>query len=394
MCRPVRGVTPLLFMVMLIQQVAVGEEVRVGNRDELVRALRAAKSGTTIFVAAGKYRGGLDTSKLIGTKEQPIILAGTDAANPPVFEGGGSGLHFSSPAHVELRDLVITAASGNGLNIDDSGSTDTPADNVVLRNIVVRDVGPRGNRDGIKLSGVSDFRIEGCRVERWGSSGSAIDMVGCKDGVVKSCTFSNAGGDSANGVRTKGGSSNIVIQHCRFENAGGRAVNIGGSTGLEFIRPREAKHEAKDITVEDCEFIGGLAAVAFVGVDGAIVRHNTIYRPRRWPVRILQENVDPRFTACRNGRFLNNVIAFRSDEVREAINIGGKTQPDTFAFSENAWCCLDRPDDTKRMVRLPTVEANGTYGIVPKFEDPSKGDINIPDRKPTDAGARRVAASK
>ena len=33
-----------------------------------------------------------------------------------------------------------------------------------------------------------------------------------------------------------------------------------------------------------------MTPVAFVGVDGATVRHNTIYRPRRWGLRILQEN--------------------------------------------------------------------------------------------------------
>jgi hypothetical protein len=41
------------------------------------------------------------------------------------------------------------------------------------------------------------------------------------------------------------------------------------------------------------------------------------------------------------------------------------------------------------MVRLPAEETNGTYDAVPKFKDPSNGDISIPDRKPTDAGARR-----
>jgi hypothetical protein len=385
---------PLPFVGLLLHQVALGEEIRVGNREELVRALRTAEAGTTIRLAPGRYQGGLASSKLSGTKERPIVLAGEDPANPPVIEGGGSGLHLSSPSHVELRDLVIRAASGNGLNIDDSGSPDTPAHDLVLRNIVVSEVGPRGNRDGIKLSGVNDFRVEGCRVERWGSSGSAIDIVGCARGVVKDCKFLNAGGDSANGVQTKGGSSDIAIQHCRFENAGGRAVNLGGNTGLAYFRPRDANYEAKDITVEDCEFVGGMSAVAFVGVDGAVVRHNTIYRPRRWPIRILQENIDPRFAACRNGQVIKNVIAFRSDEVRELVNIGGKTQPETFTFSDNAWCCLDRPDDTRRMVRLPVAETGGSYGAVPTFNDASQGDITMPDRKPEDAGARGDAASK
>ena len=267
---------------------------------------------------------------------------------------------------------MFTGASGNGLNIDDSG-TGTPAHDLILRNIVVRNIGPSGNRDGIKLSGVRDFRIEGCRVERWGSGGSGIDMVGCSGGVIKGCKFHDAGGDGANGVQAKGGSSDILIQHCRFENFGGRGVNIGGHTGLPYFRPRDAKYEAKDITVEDCEFIGGMAAVAFVGVDGAVVRHNTIYRTRRWPVRILQENTDPRFVASRNGVFQKNVITFRSDEVRAAVNIGDNTAAETFKFSGNVWHCIDRPDDTRRLVRLPVAETDGTYGTAPRFRDAAAG---------------------
>jgi hypothetical protein len=362
------------------------EEIHVTNRDELIDALGRAKPGTTVTVAAGVYQGGISRAKLTGTQERPIVVAGADPKDPPIIEGGGSGLHLTSPAHVELRDLVIRCARGNGLNIDDSGNTDTPAHHLVLRNIVVKDVGPSGNRDGIKLSGLRDFRIEGCRVERWGASGSAIDMVGCTAGIVTKCKFSDAGGDAANGVQTKGGSSNIVISRCRFEDFGGRGVNIGGSTGLAYFRPRDATYEARNITVEDCEFLGGMAAVAFVGVDGALVQHNTIYRPRRWPIRILQENTDARFVACRNGKLTKNVIVFRSDEVRQVFNIGGNTAPETFTISGNVWSCLDRPGDTQRLIRSSVAETNGTYGDAPKFKDAAGGDVRILGRGPMDAG--------
>ena len=174
----------------------------------------------------------------------------------------------------------MSGATGNGINIDDGGSPDTPAHHVVLRGLVVRDIGPTGNRDGIKLSGVDDFRVEGCTVERWGDRGSGIDMVGCHRGEVVGCTFRHGDRQGDNGVQAKGGSGEIMIRRCRFEHAGQRAVNLGGSTGLAYFRPRPQGYEAKDITVEDCTFVGSMAPVAFVGVDGAAVRHNTIYRPR------------------------------------------------------------------------------------------------------------------
>ena len=55
-----------------------------------------------------------------------------------------------------------------------------------------------------------------------------------------------------------------------------------------------------------------MSAIAFVGCDGALVQHNTIYRPTRWPLRILQENTDPRFVPSRKGVFRNNLVAFRA----------------------------------------------------------------------------------
>ncbi len=369
---------------------ALGQDnvVNVSTRSELVAALERARPGTTIRVAPGTYAGGLHRANLKGSDESPIVIAAADPDHPPVFEGGASGLHLSAPAFVELRRLVFTGATGNGLNIDDGGARDVPARHITLSGLVVRDVGPRGNRDGIKLSGLDEFRVEDCTVERWGEGGSGIDMVGCHDGTVVGCTFRHRGAAQANGVQMKGGSSGIVVQRCRFEDAGSRAVNIGGSTGLAYFRPRPQGYEARDITVEDCTFIGSMAPVAFVGVDGAVVRHNTIYRPTRWAIRILQENQAEDFVPSRNGRFENNIVAFRSDELRVAVNVGGATAPETFTFAGNVWHCIDRPADTRRFVELPVAEARGRYGVDPQFAAPAQGDLRVRAGEAQDAGVR------
>jgi hypothetical protein len=225
-------------------------------------------------------------------------------------------------------------------------------------------------------------------MERWGDSGSAIDMVGCHDGVVDGCTFRYRGDVEANGVQAKGGSRAIVIQRCLFENAGSRSVNIGGSTGLEYFRPKVEGYEAKDITVEDCTFIGSSAPICFVGVDGAVVRYNTLYRPERYVVRILQQSQGDQFVPCRNGVFSNNLIAFRSDELRGTTNIGGGTAPDTFTFAGNHWYCIDRPDRSDRL-SLPVKETGGSYGADPQFVDAESGELRLKDTSPVrDAGVR------
>jgi hypothetical protein len=366
---------------------AQSEEVRVTSDAELARALTDAAAGDAILLAPGEYRGGIATSTLHGERELPIVVRGEDPEHPPVITGGNVGIHLSSPQFVELRHLVVDGLRDNGLNIDDSGKVDTPAVGIVLHDVVVRNIGPEGNRDGIKCSGVDEFRIEQCTVESWGASGSAIDFVGCHDGVVDGCKFLGAGSSNANAVQVKGGSRGIVVRSSRFENIGGRSVNLGGSTGLPYFRPADAEYEAKDITVEDCEFLGGDAAVAFVGVDGAIVRHNTIYRPRRWVLRILQENTDPRFVACRNGQFVKNAVIFRSDELRQAANVGGSTSPESFTFAENVWHCLDR-DVARRLIQLPVEEKDGVYDQAIVLADPEAGDLRIQQREASDAGVR------
>lgn len=304
-------VCSLMFVESALGQ-PYGATVRVRTREELQQAVAGAKPGTKIVVAPGNYPGGLSFAGLRGEKDRPIVVAAADPVQKPVIEGGNFCLHLSDPVYVELHDLVLTKGGGNGLNIDDGGSFDTPAEHVVLRGLTVRDIGGDRNHDAIKLSGLVDFRIENCTIERWGKSGSGIDMVGCSRGVVVGCTFREGDNLSANGVQMKGGSRDVTIRACRFENAGGRGVNLGGSTGLPYFRPKPQGYEAKDLVVEDCTFVGAMAPIAFVGVDGAVVRHNTFYRPARWLFRILQENQDPQFEPCRNGTFTKTSWPFKA----------------------------------------------------------------------------------
>lgn len=365
-------------------------EVAVSNAAELRAALSDATAGTTILMAPGTYAGGISARGLKGEAGRPIVLRAADAKTPPTIEGGASGMQLSDVSDLELHDLIITGATGNGINIDDGGSAESPSQQIVLKNIVVRDIGPDGNRDGIKLSGVDDFRVSGCTIERWGVRGSGIDMVGCHGGVIENCVFRHVDGKGDNGVQTKGGSRDIVVRRCRFEDAGQRGVNIGGSTGLAYFRPRPEGFEAKDITVEDCTFLGSMTPIAFVGVDGATVRHNTIYRPRRWGFRVLQENAAPGFIhiGCRNGRFTDNLIAFRSDEMTVPVNVGAGTDIDTFTIARNAWYCLDMP--TRSRPQLPVAETDGIYGIDPGFRNAEEGDLQTDPNNPALlAGVRR-----
>src|SRR5690606_31240906 len=146
------------------------------------------------------------------------------------------------------------------------------------------------------LSGLTGFRVSGCRVEGWGGSG--IDLVGCHDGLIEASTLKNTD-DRGSGIQLKGGSADVVVRRCNFIYAGHRALNLGGSTGLDFFRPRDATAEARDLVVEECRFVGSMSPIAFVGSENVIVRRNVILDPKRWVLRILQETTGERFVPCR-----------------------------------------------------------------------------------------------
>ncbi len=355
-------------LALLANVAAFATDLPVRTAAEFRATVPAAKAGDRILLAPGNYGGGFFFTDLHGEAGQPIVIAAADPAEPPVFSDAKEGLHLSVPAFVELHDLVFEKLTDNGLNIDDGGKVESPAHDVVLSRLRVRDIGTKGNQDGIKLSGLTDFRVEACVIERWGGGGSAIDLVGCHRGAIERCEFRHSDATGASGVQCKGGSSELAIRRNRFDHAGERAVNLGGSTGRPFFRPAwrdgEPHAEARDLIVEGNTFIGSLSPIAFVGVDGAIVRFNTFDRPARWVVRILQENRAADFVPCRRGEFSDNLVIFASAaSVDRAINVGSATAPETFSFARNAWFSPDSPGRSRP--KLPVAEIGGLYGREP-----------------------------
>ena len=371
---------PALGLALTIIAPARAADLPVRDAAGFRAAVARARPGDRVLLAPGNYGAGFSFSNVRSEAGRPIRIAAADPANPPRFQGGSQCLHFSDAVYLELDGLSLSGASANGLNVDDGGSYETPSHHVTLRNLVVTDVGPQGNRDAIKLSGLDDFEVRNCRIERWGSGGSAIDMVGCHQGRIEGCTFRQGG---ATGVQMKGGTSRITVRGCRFDGGGQRAVNIGGSTGLEYFRPKPEGFEAKEIEVVRNVFVGSDAPLAFVGCDGAVVRSNTFYLPGRWLLRILRETNAPGFVPTRGGVLENNLIVFRSDRWGEGgVNLGPRTgiAPETFRFQRNFWFCEDRPDRSRPT--LPAAETDGAYGRDPLLTNPAAGDFRLKPGSP------------
>ncbi|WP_428304057.1 hypothetical protein [Lacipirellula sp.] len=337
----------------------------VSTTAQFSAALAAAGAGDAIILQPGTYGGGHFRANLQG-----VTIRSADPANQAIIDGGSNGIQLSDPANVTIADLVFRNQTGNGLNIDDGGTFETPATNLALRNITVRDIVTAGNNDGIKLSGVNDFLIENVRVLNWGVGGSAVDMVGCHRGLIQNSNFTHTNSaNSGTTLQPKGGCKDITFRANRIDlpRGSGRAVQAGGSTGTPFFRfvDGDSDYEANQIVAEGNVIIGGSSSFSWVNIDGGAFHHNVVSRPGQWVARILNENSGSAIVDTQNGSFHDNRIVYNdtASEFSTAVNVGPETLPNTFTFARNEWLNLANPTAAGSTPSLPTPETGGVYGV-------------------------------
>jgi len=290
-------------------------------------------AGDTVIIHTGSYTGSFFISDLNGTSMNPIVIQGA-SGETVIFAGGSESFHFSDISYVIIQNLIFQNQTGNGMNIDDAGTFNTPAHHLTIRNCIFRNINATGNNDLLKLSGVDDFEVSDCTFLNGSAGGSGVDMVGCHRGLFQRLRFEQLG---SNSIQIKGGSKDITIRRSYFLNGGARGLNIGGSTDLEFFRPQNANYEASTIEVYGNVIEGSEAPFAFVGAVDCKVFNNTLLRPGKWAMRILQETVDPlRFEACGRNTVQNNIFIITT-AVSTEVNIGPDTAPSSFTYSNNLW---------------------------------------------------------
>lgn len=382
-------ISPIIALVGVFSAAARAEQVTVNDTNALRSAISRATPGTTILIAAGNYSGGMHFRNISGTPGARITIKGADPNDPPVFAGGALALQLADCNYVTLADFIVDGCTTNGLNCDDGGSISTPMHHLIVENVTIKHIGPRGNHDGLKMSGVDQFIVRNCRFIGWGGSG--IDMVGCHRGVVEDCYFHGKEGfGNSEAIQMKGGCSDNLVQCCFFDRAGGRGLNLGGSTGLPYFRPNVGDYEATRLLVAGNRFYGCQAPIAWPTASHNRVVQNTIVLPEKWIGRILQETRDPQFKPSHDGVFEKNMVVFDQRVGQpEFINVGRGTAPETWEFTGNAWF------DTKgnRKPRLPGMETGSVHQVDPKLVDVGKPTMRITsaDERLKDVGARAWA---
>lgn len=202
----------------------VAGAVEVHTSDDLVAALAAARPGTTIHLADGRYPGEfVATAK--GTDSAPVTLCGGRGA---VLDGGdidgGYTLHLDGAAHWRVLGLTLTGGQ-KGLMVDSgvgnllegllvqgvgdeaihlrAGSTD----NVVSGN-TVRDTGRRKPKFGEGIY-VGTAQHNWCRITACQPDHSDRNVVEGND----------IAGTTAESVDVKEGTSHGVVRGNRFDGA-------------------------------------------------------------------------------------------------------------------------------------------------------------------------------
>lgn len=342
-----------------------------GGYASLSAAAADARPGDTLMFRAGTHAGGGHVSNLQGSSDRWITIMG-DPSGTTLIEGGTNAFQLSDPAYLRITGLEFDGQTGNGINIDDGGSFDTPAHDLVIEHCRWRGIGATGNNDQLKMSGVDNFVVRFCDFRNGSPGGSMIDMVGCHYGRFEDNRFENGG---SNCIQAKGGTHDILITRNSFYRGGQRAINIGGSTGLQYFRPQNADFEAKNIMVWANVFTGAVAPIAYVGAVRCAVLQNTIYLPEKWAVRILQESTDARFQQCGENLFQNNIVIVDDRADAPTFNIGPNTRPETFLFTNNLW--FHNGNSGWGGPNTPTPEQNGIIGSDPLLRAPAMIDGNF-----------------
>ena len=163
-----KGMTRFLSLVLLGSTLSAAGHVARDER-ELRAVLAGLKSGDVVKIAPGIYPGGHHVSGV-----ENLTVEALDKERPPVFEGGRGGWHFSACPGLVLRLIHVRGQSVNGINLDEGGAGRPLVKGIRIEGVQVSDIGPSGNHDGIKASGLEGAVIQDCVITGWGGQADSM----------------------------------------------------------------------------------------------------------------------------------------------------------------------------------------------------------------------------
>lgn len=332
----------------------------VNPGDDWTSLEKRARPGDEIILMPGRHHG-VCFEALAGAAGRPITIRSADAAKLSEIVSDRECIRIKQPSNIVIKDLVMTGGSMWGISLGDwlDQHPEQEYGNVLIRNVKISKVGPRGQRHAIVATDLSNVQIDHCAFEGWGGSG--IELVACRDCSIDACTFKGLADHSqSNGIRVRAGTARVQIQNCRFENAGEHGISMGGTSDLAEFQPtvpagapKGSIAEASAINVDHCIIVGSPCAIAFSHADECTARSNTIVRPRRTVVSVTADQSDPRLSPGRRNVFGMNLVMWEPGDLKRRFETGAKADLDSFVVEENLWWSTEAADALKRLGPVP-----------------------------------------
>jgi len=377
----------VLVAVMATSAPALAVQHLISPGDNWAELAPRIRPGDELVLLPGEHRPAT-FDNLHGTAEHPIIIRSLNVEHPATIRADRVGLRLRRPQHVHVRNVIITGATINGIEITDELVEPTtrlrddptarkkpwPA-HLRIENVTIKHTGPIGRRNAMLLHGLQHISITQSTFTGWG--GSAIALVGCHDVVIDECRFTGLEEFSQmDAVQIRAGSDRVRITGCIFRDPGVIGIALGGASNQDDFRVDAESstsdapmHEARRVRVLTNIIHGGMSAVSFANCDQCIVRNNTFIRPRRWVYLILDHD-KPHLAPTSRAIFGVNLTTWQPGDLKAISYSRPDATPSGLTLEQNLWWSPDLAA-TRSELGEPEgiIQFAQTYTVDPKLND-------------------------
>ncbi|HUU22277.1 MAG TPA: right-handed parallel beta-helix repeat-containing protein, partial [Phycisphaerae bacterium] len=298
-----------------------GPVVRVATAEELYKAVKDAKPGTTVFLADGVYQM---TSSLVISTDRLALRGQSGDREKVILDRGGRGrggcVMVAGADDVLIADLTIRNSATHGVHVQpERGAQRTKIYNVKFHNIFVRHI--KGSHPKYPHEPVEPYRDEILRKRPVGGEiryclfvndgrktdandgfggdyVGGIDMMWLKDWTIADNVFVGIRG--RNGI---GRGAIFIWVHSENVTAE-RNIIINCDRGICFGNPSGSPvHMTGGIVRNNLIVTGASQGIEICRTENTLVAHNTVYATGPTHPSAVQFHQH-----TRNARFVNNLV--------------------------------------------------------------------------------------
>lgn len=256
------------------------------------KAASAVRAGDTVIVRDGTYAGGA-TIETPGTSAKPIVFKAEGKG--AVVEGSG-----------DERDALYI----DGYSLGDPWWRGASM-YVTLEGFTIKNA----TRAGIRISCAHHVTVRKCVLTRNGTWGIFTDYSNYSRLENNECSYSN----DEHGIYVSNSSDYPIIRGNRVHHNSSSGIQINADPAMEDGDGITSGAVIEQNIVYENGRRGG-AAINLASVRNSIIRNNLLYKNYAGGIACWADGNGPEW-GCKNNKFINNTVYFRSSEGRWAISL-------------------------------------------------------------------------